>query len=264
MNTFSINHISSKSILSAFDFALNPIAITDSDLKRGVKILYVNPAFLKQTGYSKEELLGESPKILQGPKSNQEMLLKLKETLLRDEDFHGQTTNYKKDKTPYIVQWSISPLKNVYNKTVAFISIQKILTKEIDAINNNILFESIIQQSPQAILVSDLEGKIIYTNEAFVNSTGYSINELVGQHTRMLKSGKQNQEFYEKMWFELVHHESFEGIFISKKKNGSLFYNKQSIRLVKDIDGMPKYYMSISHDITNLKNALATKKKQSS
>ncbi len=261
MNIFSLDHVASKSILCAFDFSLDPIAITDGNLNGGVKILYVNPAFLKQTGYSKEELLGQSPKILQGPKSNQEMLSKLKETLLRGEDFKGQTTNYKKDKTPYIVQWSISPLKNVYNKTVAFISIQKILTKEIDAINNNILFQSIIQQSPEAILVSDLEANIIYTNETFAKSLGYQVDELIGKHTRILKSGKQSKEFYQQMWFELLNKENFEGVFISKKKDNSLFYDKKIIKLIKDIDGAPKCYMSISHDITNLKNALATKKK---
>lgn len=261
MNNFNFNIISLKSIFQAFDFAIEPIAITDANLKGGVKFIYVNPSFLKETGYTKEELLGESPKILQGPKSNRDMLLKLKESLLRDEDFKGQTINYKKDATPYIVQWSISPLKDAYSKTVAFISIQKILTKEIDALNNNILFESIIKQSPQAILVSDLEANIIYTNEAFAKSIGYTVDELIGKHTRILKSGKQSPAFYEKMWLGLLNDQKFEGIFVSKKKNGSLFYDKKIITLVKDKDGIAKYYMAICHDITNLKKALATKKK---
>ena len=260
MKNFNFNTISIKSIFRAFDFAIEPIAITDANLEEGVKFVYVNPSFLKETGYSEEELLGESPKILQGPKSNREMLLKLKENLLSGEDFKGQTINYKKDNTPYIVQWSISPLKNVYNKTVAYISIHKILTKEIEALNDNILFDSIIQQSPQAILVSDLEANIIYTNDAFAKNLGYGANEMIGKHTRILKSGKQSSAFYEKMWDGLLNNESFEGIFVSKKKDGSLFYDKKIITLIKDKDGAPRYYMAICHDVTNLKKALASKK----
>lgn len=260
MSSFNFNIISMKSMFKAFDYALEPIALTDANLTDGVKFIYVNPSFLKETGYSKEELVGESPKILQGPKSNKEMLLKLKENLLRDEDFKGQTINYKKDSTPYIVQWSISPLKDVYNKTVAFISIHKILTKEIEALNNNILFENIIGQSPQAILVSDLEANIIYTNEAFAKNIGYSVDELIGKHTRILKSGKQGAAFYQKMWLGLLNHQRFEGIFVSKKKDGSFFYDKKIITLVKDKDSNPMYYMAVCYDVTKLKNALGSKK----
>lgn len=92
-----------------------------------------------------------------------------------------------------------------------------LITKEIEALNNNnILFESIIQQSPQAMLVSDLEANIIYTNEAFARNIGYMVDELIGKHTRILKSG--NPEYYEKMWLELLNNGSFEDIFISKKR----------------------------------------------
>lgn len=49
-------------------------------------------------------------------------------------------------------------------------------------------------------------------------------------------------------------------IYLLAKKDGSLFYDKKIITLVKDKDGTPKYYMAICHDITNLKNALAAKK----
>jgi len=260
MSNLNLDSISIKSFISAFDFAIEPIAITDANLQDGVKFVYLNKSFLKETGYTQEELIGESPKILQGPQSDKKMLAKLKETLLNGEEFKGQTINYKKDSTPYIVQWSISPLKNVYSKTVAYISIHKIITKEIDAQNDNILFDMIIQQSPQAILVSDLQANIIYTNETFAKNIGYRVDELVGQHTRILKSGKQSTSFYEKMWNGLLKDEKFEGIFISKKKNGSLFYDKKVIRLVKDKDGVPKYYMAVCHDVTNIKKALAFKK----
>ncbi len=56
--------------LTAFNASLDPIVVTDTNLDEGVKILFVNDAFCKTTGYSKEEVLGKNPKILQGKDSD--------------------------------------------------------------------------------------------------------------------------------------------------------------------------------------------------
>jgi len=255
---YSINNlpnITNSSLFEAFNYAVDPIAITDSNLNSGVKFIFVNNSFVKETGYSKEELIGQSPKILQGKHSNIKMLSDLKQTLLEGKNFKGHTVNYKKDKTPYIVQWSISPLKDRNNTTIAYVSIHKILTAEVHAKNKNILFDKIIQQSPGAILVTDMDAKIVYINDAFCKNLGYSYGELIGQHTRILKSGKQNDRFYKNMWHSLLHEQKFESIFISKKKNGDLFYDKKVITIVKDNELKPLYYLAMCFDVTKVKNA---------
>ena len=52
----------------------------------------------------------------------------------------------------------------------------------------------------------------------------------------------------------------FDGIFISSRKDGTFFYDKKTITLVKDEDGEAKYYVGVSHDITKLKQALSNKR----
>lgn len=247
------------SLFAAFDYAIEPIAITDANLKEGVKFIYVNQAFLRETGYTKGELIGQNPKILQGKRSNIQMLSKLKNALMQGENFKGQTINYKKDRTPYIVQWTISPLKDKTNNIIAYISIHKIMTAQVEAENKNILFDKILQQTPGAILVTDLEANIVYVNNAFSHNLGYEPNELIGKHTRILKSGKQNDKFYENMWISLISEHKFEGIFISKKKNGELFYDKKVIRVVKDHNSNPLYYLAMCFDVTKVREALQKK-----
>ena len=188
-----------------------------------LKILYVNKAFCNQTGYSEEEVLGKSPKILQGKDSDTKTLKRLKKTLREGKNFIGQTINYRKDGSEYLVQWSVAHLKDNQNNTVAYLSIQKILTRYATGEDEKLLLKAIVEHAPGMILVTNLEGTIIYVNQSFVRNTGYSEDELLGQHTRMLKSGKQDDAFYERMWRSLIEKGHFEGLFVSKKKDGSLF-----------------------------------------
>lgn len=245
-----LTHLDISSLFEAFENHVDPVVITDENIASGVKILYVNPAFCKETGYSYDEMLGQNPKILQGPKSDKTTLKRLKRDLLKGKNFVGQTTNYRKDGSEYIVQWSVTPLKDKNAQTVAFIALQKIMTKLSTQNDEKILLKAIVEHAPGMILVTDLEGTIIYANQSFSRNTGYSEDELVGNHSRMLKSGKQNKKFYEKMWEKLISTGKFEGLFISKKKDGTLFYDKKKITVIKDESGNPKFYLAVSYNVT--------------
>ncbi|MGM0518389.1 MAG: PAS domain-containing sensor histidine kinase [Campylobacterota bacterium] len=110
----------------------NSIVITDANLdKDGPKILYVNRAFSLMTGYSSNDIRGKTPRILQGEKTSRATLDRLKEKCLKGEFFSGTTVNYKKDGTPYDVEWNISPLKDEHGNIVKYISIQKDITNEV-------------------------------------------------------------------------------------------------------------------------------------
>lgn len=73
----------------------------------GPEIQYVNPAMTEITGYSEEELLGSTPKMLQGPETSREVLDRLKRCLSAGEPVTDETVNYRKDGTPYYVRWRI-------------------------------------------------------------------------------------------------------------------------------------------------------------
>lgn len=256
-----LNAINKQSLFDAFDFSTDPIAITDANIKGGVRFIYVNKAFCSETLYSKEELIGQNPRILQGEKSDYATLSELKKAIALGNNFAGETVNYKKDGTPYYVKWSISPLKNNHDEIIAFISIHKIISVQVKAQKENLLLQEIVQQAPGMMLVTDLDANIVYVNDAFVKNSGYCKKELVGNNARMLKSGKQSEQFYKKMWEKLTNTQRFEGVFISKRKDGSLFFDNKKITLIKDKEGIGRYYLAISHDITSIANVLKQKYK---
>lgn len=102
------------------------VLITDANLEgpEGPKIVFVNPAFTILSGYSAEEALGKTPRILQGPKTDRAMLNRLKATLQRGEPFSAETVNYRKDGSEYVVEWRISPIKNEEGDIIHWVSVQ--------------------------------------------------------------------------------------------------------------------------------------------
>mgnify|MGYP005840650169 CR=1 FL=1 len=115
------------------DSIYNSIVITDEKLEGPdhPKILYVNRSFEKFTGYTADEVLGKTPRILQGEKTQREVLDRLKETLLKGEFFEGNTVNYKKDGTAYYVEWNITPIKNRQGEVTNYFCVQKDITREV-------------------------------------------------------------------------------------------------------------------------------------
>ena len=97
---------------TAVEQAKEAVLITSARLDPpGPEILFVNPAFSEMTGYSQEEVLDKTPRILQGPKSDRAMLQRLREALSRGEPFSGETINYRKDGGEYYVEWDITPIR---------------------------------------------------------------------------------------------------------------------------------------------------------
>ena len=87
------------------------VLVTTPELDRpGPEILYVNPAFEAMTGWSRDEMLGKSPRILQGPNTDLTVFGNLRQCLANGQVWHGQTINYRKDGSAFVMEWSIAPL----------------------------------------------------------------------------------------------------------------------------------------------------------
>lgn len=100
-------------LAAAVHHANETILITTGNLRPpGPEIVFANPAFTRMTGYAVEEVLGESPRILQGPHTDRAALNELRETLSRGQCFNGEALNYRKDGTEYSVEWHIAPIKH--------------------------------------------------------------------------------------------------------------------------------------------------------
>jgi len=90
------------------DMSFESITITRSTKADGPKIVYVNDAFTDLTGYAASDVIGQTPGVLQGADTDPAVLKRLDETVERGETFHGTATNYRKNGTPFQMEWKVS------------------------------------------------------------------------------------------------------------------------------------------------------------
>jgi PAS domain S-box-containing protein len=103
------------------------------------------------------------------------------------------------------------------------------------------------------VSMTDLQGNITYANEKFLQVSQYKLEELLGNNHRMLKSGLQDEAFYEDMWSTIAFGGVWHGEIANRRKDGSLYWVTSTIVPILDEHGLPWQYISIRTDITDQK-----------
>jgi diguanylate cyclase (GGDEF)-like protein/PAS domain S-box-containing protein len=115
--------------IQVLDCLADGIIVTDTgDGTDGPRIVYANPAACEITGYSADELIGHSPKMLQGPETDPAVMLRLRQDLDHGRPFSGQTVNYRRDGTAFIMEWSTSALTVGDGPPEYFLAVQRDVT----------------------------------------------------------------------------------------------------------------------------------------
>ena len=108
----------------------------------------------------------------------------------------------------------------------------------------------VVEQIDDAVMISDKTGMITFVNDTFCTHTGFLREESIGQKTSILKSGKHDKAFYEKMWEHILAGENFHGLVTNRKKDGEFFYEEKTITPIKNDDGDIISFVSTGKDIT--------------
>ncbi|MBC8505059.1 MAG: GAF domain-containing protein [Anaerolineales bacterium] len=111
-------------------------------------------------------------------------------------------------------------------------------------------FSRAVEQTAEGVMISDPQGIIEYVNPAFEAVSGYSKADLVGTKTSVLNSGQHKPEVYENLWEIILNGETYQGVLINKKKDGSLYYEEKTITPLKDTRGNITQFVSTGRDIT--------------
>ncbi|RMQ36417.1 MULTISPECIES: sensor domain-containing diguanylate cyclase [Pseudomonas syringae group genomosp. 2] len=231
--------------------SFNAVLITDANLTNGGPfIVYVNPAFCAMTGYAAEALIGLSPRILQGPDTDRQVIERMRQCLSESLFFEGSTVNYRADGSPYVVEWKISPVRNDAGAVCNFVSVQQNISPRIRAEREQHLLAQALNAALDPIMITDCNATIVFANEAFQHITGYSASEIIGENPRVLSSGKHDEMFYAQFNEALASGTPFRTTFINKRKDGSLFYAEHSISPLCNLEGTITHYVSISQDVT--------------
>jgi PAS domain S-box-containing protein len=104
------------------DNSFDSILVTDASAKG--RIVYANKAFKKLTGHDPADVVGKDPRILQGPGTDRKVIDRLAAAIKAGGRFEGRAVNYKKDGTPFIMNWRMFPLKDA-GKIIAWVAIQR-------------------------------------------------------------------------------------------------------------------------------------------
>lgn len=107
-----------------------------------------------------------------------------------------------------------------------------------------------VDQSADAVVITDRTGSIEYVNPAFERVTGYVSGEVLGQNPRILKSGVQSPAFYAAMWAALSSGSSFVADLTNRRKDGSLFQEEAVISPIRDETGTITSYVAVNRDVT--------------
>jgi diguanylate cyclase (GGDEF)-like protein/PAS domain S-box-containing protein len=109
---------------------------------------------------------------------------------------------------------------------------------------------SAIEQTADAVMITDRRGVIEYINPAFERSTGFTPAEALGQTPRLVRSGKQGQSFYRKLWSTILAGDVFSDVLINRRKDGTFYYEEKTITPLKDADGRITHFISTGKDVT--------------
>ncbi len=114
------------------------------------------------------------------------------------------------------------------------------------------LSEAVIH-SPAVVVITDTEGIIEYVNPKFIEITGYSLEEVVGQNPRILNGGFHKREYFTQMWNTIKSGKVWQGEICNKKKNGDTYWEFASISSIKSQDQKITHFVSVKEDITHRK-----------
>jgi two-component system, cell cycle sensor histidine kinase and response regulator CckA len=112
-----------------------------------------------------------------------------------------------------------------------------------------------LQSAANAILITDNKGTITWANPAFTALTGYTLEEALGQNTRILKSGEHDASFYETLWKTVLSGNVWRGELVNLRKDGTRYFEEQTITPVLNEAGEAVNFIAIKQDVTARKRA---------
>jgi PAS domain S-box-containing protein len=167
--------------------------------------------------------------------------------------------NKFKHSNGHIVYFETSgvPIRDFQGKLTGYRGVSRDVSKRHRAEKELHKLSLVVQQSPNTIIITDLNGKMEYINPAGCAISGYGFDELVGKSPSIFGSGLTPKETYKSLWRTIKSGNEWKGVFLNKKKSGEYYWESAFIVPVKDTDGITTNYLGIKEDITIRKQAEA-------
>ncbi len=213
-------------------------------------LIEYSPSFLKMLGYSKEEAQYLSINDWDAKHSREEIDEKL--LFMPNSPLTIETIHHRKDGTLFNAEITTRSIQ-LDGKRFIYASSRDI-TKRKQSENELQKLSQAVEQSPNTIVITSLEGDIEYVNTAFTTTTGYTYDEVIGKNARLLQSMKTSLATYETMWKQLTQGKNWTGEFINRRKDKTEYIEAVKASPIFNTDGTITHYMAIKEDITEQKH----------
>ncbi len=215
------------------------------------RIIYWNTASTDLYGYSKEEAIGKKIEDLIIPLQMREEVVESIQHWLAEDHPIASRKSILRDKegndipvfSSHIMHTTPSGAKELFCVDIDLRMLQQ-------AEKQLLRLAVAIEQSGEAIVITDPEGVIEYVNPTFTAITGYTQTEAIGEEPCILSSGEHSDAVYAELWDTITQGKTWKGRFINKKKDGSFYTEKATISPVIDTTGAIVNYIAIKRDIT--------------
>lgn len=214
---------------------------------------YVNPRFADIFGYEPEEIIDKvPPRSLIYPEDLEMVQENLRKRIEGEvESLHYEFRGVRKDKK--IITVEVHGSKTVLNGQPAVIGMIQDITERKETEAKLYLQSSALSSAANGIMITDKNGSIVYANPAVTKLTGYKFEELMGENPKILRSGKHNKNFYNKLWKTIKAGNVWDGEIINKRKDGTEYIERQTITPVKGDTSEIEYFVAIKSDVTEKK-----------
>ncbi len=243
--------------LQAFRYAIensdNAIMLTDPQRH----IEYVNEAFEKRSGYSKEEVIGKDPNILQSGLMPRDVYDEMNEVIGRGEIWQGELINRRKNGTLLYEKVSIIPVI-MEGELVQYLAVKLDITAYKEQQQRLKQAAAVYETMGDGVLITDREKRILSVNPAFVNMFGYSEEELLGSKPMVVKTLEEDDYFYRQMWNQLITKDRWSGKLHNQAKDGTVLPIWLTLTIVKDEKGEIENFIAI---YTDLQEIIATQER---
>lgn len=212
------------------------------------KLIEASDSFCEMLGYSREEVIGMNVSQWDAVFTGLELAEVLKQQLERPMRSQFETRHRRKNNTVFDVEISCLSLR-FDGKQVLFCSSRDITARKTTE-EQLVKLALAVEQSPESIVITNLNAEIEYVNEAFVQNTGYSREEAVGQNPRILHSGNTPKETHAALWDAMRCGQTWKGEFLNRRKDGSEYNEFAIITPIRQPDGKITHYVAVKEDIT--------------
>ena len=248
------NMLQLRLLEAAFNQSMSSIVITDAEFEKdGPHVLFCNDAFCQMTGYEQAELVGKNLRILQGPKTDRALIDKLRQCLHTGEFFHGRTINYRKDSSPYVVEWNISAVYDDNGDICNYVSVQSNLTAQVTAQQQRDILAQALHVTHDCVLVTDEAGKLVFFNNSFERLTGLKESDVLGKHHRLLLTAQRRLPSATDPSLSEEHSltETLQNCYATRRSDGTTAYLIIDISKIKSFDGLSDSSVFIGKDVTD-------------